>query len=247
MSPPVAPTSTGTPETCWQEWTGLGALPPLALPAGRVVVVSAHPDDEVLGAGGLIAALAATSATLSFVTVTDGEASHPDVAGIPSWLLAARRTDELGRALAALGVVDPQICRLRLPDSAVASHTDVLADGLAQAGCGSADLVICPAVVDGHIDHSTVASVTRQVCADLAPVWEFPIWVWHWTTPGEAAVPWDRAGRFELSPAQTHAKKAALDCFDTQIRRIPGDASETTILPPEVLAHFARPFEVFFT
>ena len=68
----------GTAEEAWDEWAGLQHLPaadPLDWPS--VVIVAAHPDDEVLGAGGTMAMLAAAGARLRLVAVTDGEASHP--------------------------------------------------------------------------------------------------------------------------------------------------------------------------
>ena len=42
-----------------------------------MVVIAAHPDDEVLGVGGTMAVLAAGGAQLRLIAVTDGEASHP--------------------------------------------------------------------------------------------------------------------------------------------------------------------------
>jgi LmbE family N-acetylglucosaminyl deacetylase len=54
--------------------------------------VAAHPDDEVLGAGGLISMLAASRARLRLVAVTNGERSHQGH-GSPA-ALARRRTTE---------------------------------------------------------------------------------------------------------------------------------------------------------
>ena len=68
----------GTPEEAWESWLELRHLPVADPQAWRsVVIVAAHPDDEVLGAGGTMALLAAAGARLRLVAVTDGEASHP--------------------------------------------------------------------------------------------------------------------------------------------------------------------------
>jgi hypothetical protein len=42
-------------------------------------------------------------------------------------------------------------------------------------------------------------------------------------------------------------KRRALACFASQTGPLPGDDSRVVILPPEVLEHFHRPYEVFFT
>src|ERR1700761_4683228 len=75
----------GTDERTWAAWPWLSTLtapgPARAGLAGlarvrSAVIVAAHPDDEVLGVGGLISMLAASHARLRLVAVTDGEASH---------------------------------------------------------------------------------------------------------------------------------------------------------------------------
>src|SRR5690606_16204888 len=53
---------------------------PLSLPARRITVIAPHPDDESLGCGGLIAALAADGRAVQVVFVTDGAGSHPNSA-----------------------------------------------------------------------------------------------------------------------------------------------------------------------
>ncbi|MEP6561765.1 MAG: PIG-L family deacetylase, partial [Nakamurella sp.] len=44
----------------------------------RLVVISAHPDDETLGAGALIATAARLGVPITVIVATAGEGSHPD-------------------------------------------------------------------------------------------------------------------------------------------------------------------------
>ena len=76
----------GTAEAAWRAWPALRLLP-MADSASwtSAVVVAAHPDDEILGAGGTIALLARAGARLRLVAVTDGEASHPGTEIQLSW------------------------------------------------------------------------------------------------------------------------------------------------------------------
>jgi LmbE family N-acetylglucosaminyl deacetylase len=85
----------------------------------RVLVVAPHPDDEAIGAWGLMDWLRARGAHIAVLVVSDGAASHP---GSPSWptarLVAERRRETL-RALRRLGVVPPDIAFLGLADGAL--------------------------------------------------------------------------------------------------------------------------------
>ena len=68
----------GTDEAAWSAWPGLRALPAAELAGlAGAVVVAAHPDDEVLGAGGLISMLAAAGTRLDrFLAVPLGSREH---------------------------------------------------------------------------------------------------------------------------------------------------------------------------
>ena len=61
------------------DWDDVGVLdlPAVAQRYARVLVLSAHPDDETLGVGGLLADLADAGAAVSVLVATDGERSHP--------------------------------------------------------------------------------------------------------------------------------------------------------------------------
>lgn len=71
--------------------------------AGRTLLaVFAHPDDESITCGGLLAACSDRGAAVSVLCLTRGEAGPSAGAGAPH--LAATRTSEIERAAALLGV-----------------------------------------------------------------------------------------------------------------------------------------------
>ena len=200
----------GTPAASWT--ATLTSAPPLELPAtrSRVIVVGAHPDDETLGAGGLLHTAARAGRHVEVVTATAGEASHPHSPTHPPERLAAVRRDELRRATGLLAPGARVTC-LDLPDGDVAAHEEELVAALvATIGTDGADVLLCaPWRGDGHPDHEAVgrAAATAAHRTD-AELWEYPVRLWHWGQPDD--LPRDRAGRLPLDPTATDAKRAAV-------------------------------------
>jgi len=226
----------GTAEAEWRAWPGLAGLP-AADPAswGSVLVVAAHPDDEVLGAGGTMALLATAGIRLRLVAVTDGEASHPGCADPAA--LAARRAAETAAALRQLGAQSAEVIRLRLPDTGVAAHQDRLAGRLSELAAGF-DTCLAPWEGDVHADHEAAGRAARQAGP---PTLCYPVWAWHWARPGDARVPWHRAVAVPLPGPVARRKRAAIGCFTSQLERRGGGAP---VLPAGTVAHFTRSLEV---
>ena len=65
-----------------------------ALPARRLMLVHAHPDDEVTGTGATMARYAAEGALVTLVTCTLGEEGEIHVPALAQ--LEARQADQLG-------------------------------------------------------------------------------------------------------------------------------------------------------
>ena len=84
----------GTDEEVWTASMPT-SLPPIDLDVDRVVVIAAHPDDETLGAAGLLAIAAARGIALDLIVATDGEGSHPDSPTHSPATLALLRRREL--------------------------------------------------------------------------------------------------------------------------------------------------------
>src|SRR5512146_897064 len=205
----------GTDERSWAAWPWLSTLPGagLARLAGirSAVIVAAHPDDEVLGAGGLIAMLAASHARLRLVAVTDGEASHRGHTRPAS--IARRRAAETATALRTLGARTAEVIRLGLPDGRLDGHENQLAAALAPL-VTDFDLCLAPWDRDKHPDHEAAGQAARR--AGARAVYCFPVWMWHWASPGDPRVPWDQALRVPLPPPAVSRKRAAIRCFASQ-------------------------------
>ncbi|MEU6940097.1 PIG-L family deacetylase [Streptomyces rubiginosohelvolus] len=237
----------GTPEADWQAWPGWESLPEVSLGSfDRVVVVAAHPDDEVLGFGGAIALLSASGTEVTVVAVTDGEGSHPNSDVISSSDLVKVRAAETQAALAELGAADSDVVRLRIPDTKVGAYEDEVVDQIARL-VRDADLVVAPWTSDVHGDHEAAgrAAVRAAKAAGLA-CWLYPVWMWHWAQPGDLRVPWRSAARILLPPTVLDRKKAAVKRFVSQIAPLGPGPGNAPILPPEELAHHLRDREVVF-
>jgi LmbE family N-acetylglucosaminyl deacetylase len=220
----------GTSERSWAALTAPAWSPPV----GPLVVVAPHPDDETLGAGGLIHTWAARSLPVVIISITNGEAACPEVRD-----LAVVRRGELLAARDELAPAGIDIVHLNLPDGGVNEHAEEVANAIRAITPRGATL-IAPFEHDGHPDHDAAGRIARDVAASCnATLAQYPIWAWHHATPHLFAG--ERLGRFALSFTAQRAKQTAIQQFRSQLRDRPGGA----IVPEHVLGHFARSYEVF--
>ncbi len=128
-----------------------------------VLCVAPHPDDEVLGCGGLLALLQAQQAKVQVLVLTKGElglahlqeklqsSSHND----ESQALAHVRVQESMAAAQVLGLPEPQF--LDFNDRHLAFTEKVTQAIAAQMKAQPIDLLILPSLSDPHPDHQATA------------------------------------------------------------------------------------------
>lgn len=236
-------------EAAWRDWFSRHPLAERcadadAHAAARLVVVAPHPDDEVLAAGGWLAGRALRGVPSLVIALSDGTASHGRSALWPARRLASVRTGESKRALRVLGMRPGNRVRAGLPDGSLHARERSIERVLAHH-LRDGDLVVAPWRHDGHPDHEAAGrAALRAARRRGARVLEAPIWAWHWRVPQDAAFPWSRACVRSLDPTALRRKEQALAAFRSQRRPSRG---RDAILPRDVLAHFTRAFEVYFT
>lgn len=236
----------GTPAGIWEASARFAALPGLALPVGRTVVVAAHPDDETLGAGGLLHRLAAAGRPAEVVVVTDGAGSHPGSPTIAPQDLARRRVDEVTDALALL-TPGSTVRLLGFADGSVREDRTAIAAALREAvGTEPVAALVAPWRGDGHRDHRVTGEIVAELAADLgAQLLEYPVWLWHWATPEHPDVPWDRLRVLPLDDADVTAKRRAAARYVTQTQPLSPAPEDAAPLHPELLRHLDRDIEAF--
>ena len=221
-----------------EEWrNALNGLAEWKLPEMRTIVVSPHPDDETLGAGGLIAAQRRRGCEVIVVAVTDGENAYPDDHDEDA--LAATRREEQAAAVARLGVSSESLLRLGLIDSAVSAQEADLLDRLLEV-CTGSTLLVAPWEGDFHPDHEACGraalEVVRRTGGELA---SYFFWSWHRGTP-EVLEGLDLVS-LPLNGEMQQAKLEALALHRSQLLREDGEP----VLPEELLGPARRSFEVF--
>lgn len=236
----------GTPAPVWLAGLDRKPLPRLDLKeCPGLVVVAAHPDDETLGLGATIAQLAASGVDVRVVSVSDGGAAHPDATPWEQARLEATRRHELHRAADVLKV--PRPVSLGLPDGLLADHEDRITDLLVEILETSGAQPWCAATWrgDGHPDHEAVGRAAAAACARTgAMLLEYPIWMWHWASPFDSAVPWEHARAVAVSDRSITRKRLAAQCFRSQFR--PGAAESAPVLPAFVLPRLLAVGELMF-
>ena len=140
--------------------------PSLPLPR-KVVIIAPHPDDEVIGCGGLIQALLERGTPPHVIILTGGEGSHRGCCDIsPEELIAGRHGLTL-KAAETMGLPVANIHCLHYPDGGVTfehPETERLAALLKEL---KPDAVFVPHRGEGWSDHLKAAEIVKALIGTL--------------------------------------------------------------------------------
>jgi LmbE family N-acetylglucosaminyl deacetylase len=220
------------------------------VPTGRWLVVAPHQDDETLGAGGLIAFLAASGEPARVAYLTDGGGSHPDSPTWSSSRVALQRRREADNAVERLGGRRSDIVQLGWQDGhPFAPGTppfDATVDHL--LGICRREQIRKIATTwrgEGHADHYAAFRVAVDVVRrSLWRISLFEYVVWGWTYPELARIVRDYDAFAFPTALQAPRLRHAIGCHRTQTSRVIGDSREGFRLPPIMTALAGRQHEI---
>ena len=240
----------GTSQEAWKNWSGLQDMPRFDItksfaPHKRVCIFAPHPDDEIIGCGGLLQQLTANGNPIVLIHVTNGTQSHPNSTIYTQEKLNTIRPQESVQALEILGVAHQvTTVALNLADGEVFAQQEQFYQKLSTI-IQADDILITTFMRDGHPDHEA----TGQVVASFAKqhhlaCYQVLIWAWHWAKPADNRIPWHCAMRVDLTTEQLQRKIEAITCFESQIT-LDESTGNPPILSPQTIARISQPWEVY--
>lgn len=220
----------------------------------NVLIVAPHPDDEVLGCGGMIQKLKESTIDVFVLFVTKGDASHPKSMKYPPEVLAKIRKQEAIDCCSILGVPEEKVLFLGLADGTLNNfsenqkHTVALKinDLLTKY---SISTMLLPWRRDPHPDHRasyTMAKMAAEKLKERIFIIEYPIWLWKNSEPKD----WPSKDEVEIYKLNIEdylsKKEEGIYAHKSQTSHLIKDDPEGFILTPDLLAPFKEPWEYFF-
>lgn len=126
----------------------------------RVLVIAPHPDDEVLGCGGMLALHAERGDSVRILICTDGAGLDGDAS------LAETRRAECATACAALGLTDTRY--LDFTDGKLADSPDLVARLRTEIDSFAPEVCYAPSAREYHPDHRAAHRAVRAALDDRA-------------------------------------------------------------------------------
>ncbi|MCZ7649664.1 MAG: PIG-L family deacetylase [Thermoanaerobaculia bacterium] len=130
----------------------------------ETLVIAPHPDDEVLGCGGLVAGLAAAGTSVRVVFLSDGGGGEEPIEDRPAY--AAARRGEAREAAERLGIAEVE--HLDLPDGRLEQSLPELVEALQQRlSVRPPDLLLVPSPAERSADHRAAFAALHRLLAPL--------------------------------------------------------------------------------
>ncbi|MDN3550206.1 bifunctional PIG-L family deacetylase/class I SAM-dependent methyltransferase [Mucilaginibacter aquaedulcis] len=220
---------------------------------GTLLVVAPHQDDESLGCGGTIAQAIKAGYNVEVIFITDGSQSHPGSQKYPFEKLVKLRQHEALSALSILGVKQPGIHFMNLPDGNLPGKSQ---PDFERCKSQTFDLLmtIKPATIllpwrrDPHPDHRATWDLVTSALrlTDFTPqLFEYFIWLYERASAQD--MPLDHEGELfsiDIEPSLDTKSKAIL-AHTSQTTNLINDDENGFVLSSEMLDHFNNPKEYF--
>lgn len=181
----------------------------------RTLILAPHPDDEVMGCGGLIQRLSQQGNPPHVIILSGGGKSHAGCCGIEEDLLTAERRSAARRILSNLGLPESHLHLLDFPDGGISLTHPEMEQLRALMSAINPETVFIPHQGEGWPDHLVCRDLVKAIPSlNSAPVYEYCVWFWYYNVWN---LDWKNATVLRMSPEEHVAKCQAVDDYTTAL------------------------------
>lgn len=207
-----------------------------------ILILAPHPDDEVLGCGGLVARLCKEGNPPHVAILTGGGGSLRGHSAIPeSEVIKARRQLTLNSAH-ELGLPKTNIHFLDFIDGKISAQPQEEIEKL-----GTLISKLKPSVIfvphsgEGWPDHLAVREIGIKLAPESATVYEYCVWMWYYNV---WRLDWKNARSLKMTKEEHEAKLRAVEAYVKPLAPI--GAPWSGILPKPFLRANTSDIELYF-
>lgn len=176
------------------------------------LILAPHPDDEVLGCGGLITRLISQGITPQVVIMSGGGASHSSCCNIPEEELKRNRRQLTLNAAKILGLPAANLHFLDFKDGNIAARPDTEIAQLKELINRIAPTALfIPHRGEGWKDHLAVAEIGKTLAPANCHIYEYCVWMWFYNVWRH--LDWHQAHTLTLSPTEHRTKLKAIEAY----------------------------------
>lgn len=180
--------------------------------AENALIVAPHPDDEVIGCGGLIAQMVEKGDMPHIVVMTGGEGSHRGCCSVSGKDIKTARRGLTRKALAVLGVTEDHIHELDFPDGGISDgHREEMEKLKTLVEALKPKTVLVPHWGEGWPDHVNTAKLIRRIVGGDTEIWEYCVWMWYYNV--WHGLDWKNAAVFTMTPQEHRLKMKAMEVY----------------------------------
>lgn len=177
---------------------------------GSVLIIAPHPDDEVLGCGGLISHLIAKGINTHIIILSGGGESHKGCCGLEESEIKAERAKLTASAASILGLKQDNILTLDFPDGGISMNHPQISNLKQAIDQINPDNVLIPHSGEGWPDHLAARGIGLKLAPSHTQIWEYCVWYWFYPS---AKSEWKDARILNLTKNEHDLKCEAIDAY----------------------------------
>lgn len=177
----------------------------------KVLIIAPHPDDEVIGCGGLIARLVLECNMPHIAILTGGEGSHNHCCSVAPNDIKTSRRKLTDNALCILSVNREHIHELDFPDGNISTDNSEIKKLNEIIDEIAPNIILVPHWGEGWPDHINTGEIIKKIAPKQATIYEYCVWMWYYNV--WRGLDWKNAYKLKMTPREYQLKLEAMDAY----------------------------------